>query len=76
MSLTSTLPAAARGDASARHYHAGFWLVAAAFVFLTAFGTTPSPLWPLYAVRAHLDARPSRPQPAAACAPALPSCWD
>jgi hypothetical protein len=47
MSLTSTLPATARGDASARHYHAGFWLVAAAFVFLAAFGTTPSPLWPL-----------------------------
>jgi MFS family permease len=56
MAQTSTLPATARGDASARHYHAGFWLVAAAFVFLTAFGTTPSPLWPLYAVRAHLDA--------------------
>jgi MFS family permease len=29
----------------------GFWLVAAAFVSLQAFGTVPTPLWPLYAVR-------------------------
>jgi predicted MFS family arabinose efflux permease len=55
MSQTSTLPTTAREKASARHHHAGFWRVAAAFAFLTAFGTTPTPLWPLYAVRAHLD---------------------
>jgi predicted MFS family arabinose efflux permease len=55
MSQTSAPPAPVRGKPSARHHHAGFWLVAAAFAFLTAFGTTPSPLWPLYAVRAHLD---------------------
>ena len=29
----------------------GFWLVAAAFVSLQAFGTVPTPMWPLYAVR-------------------------
>jgi MFS family permease len=29
----------------------GFWFVAAAFVSLQAFGTVPTPLWPLYAVR-------------------------
>jgi MFS family permease len=29
----------------------GFWLVTAAFVSLQAFGTVPTPLWPLYAVR-------------------------
>ncbi len=30
---------------------AGFWLVAAAFAVLMAFGTAPTPLWPLYAAR-------------------------
>ena len=29
----------------------GFWLVAAAFAVLMAFGTAPTPLWPLYAAR-------------------------
>jgi MFS family permease len=29
----------------------GFWLVTAAFVSLQAFGTVPTPLWPLYAAR-------------------------
>jgi MFS family permease len=29
----------------------GFWLVAAAFMSLQAFGTVPTPMWPLYAVR-------------------------
>jgi hypothetical protein len=33
----------------------GFWLVAAAFVSLQAFGTVPTPLWPLYAVRDRLS---------------------
>lgn len=28
----------------------GFWLVAGAFAGLTAFGTIPTPLWPLYAL--------------------------
>jgi MFS family permease len=32
-------------------YSVGFWLVATAFVSLQAFGTVPTPLWPLYAVR-------------------------
>jgi MFS family permease len=29
----------------------GFWFVAAAFAVLMAFGTAPTPLWPLYAAR-------------------------
>jgi len=33
----------------------GFWIVAAAFATLGAFGTVPTPLWPLYAVRDHLN---------------------
>jgi hypothetical protein len=32
-------------------HNVGFWLVAAAFVSLQAFGTVPTPLWPLYAIR-------------------------
>lgn len=34
----------------ARHL-TGFWLVTGAVVILQAFGTLPSPLWPLYAAR-------------------------
>jgi hypothetical protein len=30
---------------------AGFWIVAAAFTTLMAFGTAPTPLWPLYEAR-------------------------
>jgi predicted MFS family arabinose efflux permease len=32
---------------------AGLWVVAAAFTTLMAFGTVPTPLWPLYQVRDH-----------------------
>lgn len=32
-------------------HNIAFWLVAAAFVSLQAFGTVPTPLWPLYAAR-------------------------
>jgi hypothetical protein len=32
-------------------HNAAFWLVTAAFVSLQAFGTVPTPLWPLYAAR-------------------------
>ncbi|MGW7006533.1 MFS transporter [Streptomyces sp. NPDC054933] len=31
----------------------GFWFVAAAFMALMAFGTVPTPLWPLYQARDH-----------------------
>ncbi|MFB6723508.1 MFS transporter [Kribbella sp. NPDC056345] len=34
----------------------GFWFVAAAFVTLMAFGTVPTPLWPLYQARDHFGA--------------------
>jgi len=36
-------------------HRVGFWIVAAAFAVLQAFGTVPTPLWPLYAVRDHLS---------------------
>jgi MFS family permease len=32
-------------------HNTGFWLVTTAFVSLQAFGTVPTPLWPLYAIR-------------------------
>jgi predicted MFS family arabinose efflux permease len=32
-------------------HHLSFWLVAAAFASLQAFGTVPTPMWPLYAAR-------------------------
>jgi MFS family permease len=32
-------------------HNVAFWLVTAAFVSLQAFGTVPTPLWPLYAAR-------------------------
>ncbi|WP_344052141.1 MFS transporter, partial [Planotetraspora silvatica] len=34
----------------------GFWAVAAAFTSLMAFGTVPTPLWPLYQDRDHFGA--------------------
>ncbi|GAA4599661.1 MFS transporter [Planotetraspora phitsanulokensis] len=34
----------------------GFWAVAAAFTSLMAFGTVPTPLWPLYQARDHFGA--------------------
>lgn len=34
----------------------GFWVVAAAFAILMAFGTAPTPLWPLYQQRDGFDA--------------------
>jgi hypothetical protein len=40
-----------RSDRGLVPRHIGFWLVAAAFASLQAFGTVPTPLWPLYAAR-------------------------
>lgn len=37
-------------------YTVGFWFVAVAFAMLMAFGTVPTPLWPLYAARDHFGA--------------------
>ncbi|MER7246753.1 MFS transporter [Kribbella sp. NPDC000426] len=48
MTTLSTTP-------SARHL-TGFWFVAAAFLTLMAFGTVPTPLWPIYQVRDHFGA--------------------
>lgn len=35
---------------------AGFWFVAGAFLTLMAFGTVPTPLWPIYQQRDHFGA--------------------
>ena len=34
----------------------GFWFVAVSFLTLMAFGTVPTPLWPIYQVRDHFGA--------------------
>ena len=36
-----------------RRHIAGFWFVASAFFTLMAFGTVPTPLWPIYQTRDH-----------------------
>ena len=57
MTEQSTVAAAPPTSSSIRSGHGfvphtlGFWLVAAAFASLQAFGTIPTPMWPLYAVR-------------------------
>jgi predicted MFS family arabinose efflux permease len=48
----TTIPAT---PTSTRHL-TGFWFVAAAFLTLMAFGTVPTPLWPIYQVRDHFGA--------------------
>ncbi|MER7780433.1 MFS transporter [Streptomyces sp. NPDC096191] len=46
-----------RAAARRRASHAtGFWFVAVAFTVLMAFGTAPTPLWPLYEARDHFGA--------------------
>ncbi|MER5581717.1 MFS transporter [Streptomyces asoensis] len=46
-----------RAPARRRASHAtGFWFVAVAFTVLMAFGTAPTPLWPLYEARDHFGA--------------------
>ena len=57
MADPSTITAAPQRSSTIRSghgavpHHIGFWLVAAAFASLQAFGTVPTPMWPLYAVR-------------------------
>ena len=48
-------PVGAAAPARVR-YAAGFWFVAAAFLTLMAFGTVPTPLWPIYQQRDHFGA--------------------
>ena len=47
--------AVTRPATSSRHL-TGFWFVAVAFLTLMAFGTVPTPLWPIYQVRDHFGA--------------------
>jgi MFS family permease len=46
-------PVATEVRASRASHASGFWFVATAFTALMAFGTVPTPLWPLYQVRDH-----------------------
>jgi predicted MFS family arabinose efflux permease len=39
-----------------RRHMTGFWFVASAFLTLMAFGTAPTPLWPIYQTRDHFGA--------------------
>ncbi|MGK5558476.1 MFS transporter [Actinomadura kijaniata] len=39
-----------------RRHAWGFWVVAVAFATLMAFGTLPTPLWPMFAARDHFGA--------------------
>jgi predicted MFS family arabinose efflux permease len=39
-----------------RRHLTGFWFVASAFFTLMAFGTVPTPLWPIYQTRDHFGA--------------------
>lgn len=52
---TATRASGAAVATRGRHL-AGFWFVAAAFLTLMAFGTVPTPLWPIYQVRDHFGA--------------------
>ncbi|MGV9572792.1 CbtA family protein [Streptomyces nigra] len=49
------MPPRAPGRRRASHA-TGFWFVAVAFTVLMAFGTAPTPLWPLYEARDHFGA--------------------
>ncbi|MGA5799230.1 MFS transporter [Streptomyces cellulosae] len=49
------LPPRAPARRRASHEN-GFWIVAVAFTVLMAFGTAPTPLWPLYEARDHFGA--------------------
>jgi MFS family permease len=49
-------PVATEVRASRASHASGFWFVATAFTALMAFGTVPTPLWPLYQVRDHFGA--------------------
>lgn len=49
--MTTTAPR----TTSSRHL-TGFWFVAFAFLTLMAFGTAPTPLWPIYQQRDHFGA--------------------
>jgi predicted MFS family arabinose efflux permease len=50
----SSIAQSATAASGLRVRHAtGFWFVATAFLTLMAFGTVPTPLWPIYQVRDH-----------------------
>jgi predicted MFS family arabinose efflux permease len=50
---TTSLGHHAAGRRAVLSPSAGLWVVTAAFTTLMAFGTVPTPLWPLYQVRDH-----------------------
>lgn len=50
---TATATAVRRRVPATASHGTGFWFAAVAFAVLMAFGTAPTPLWPLYAARDH-----------------------
>jgi hypothetical protein len=52
----STIDSHAAQTSPERGLHAGFWIVAYAFLIVMSFSTLPSPLYGLYRVRDHLSA--------------------
>lgn len=63
--MTSTATPGTTGPLHARHaagglprasHATGFWFAASAYTVLMAFGTVPTPLWPLYQVHDHFGA--------------------
>ncbi|WP_026416200.1 MFS transporter [Actinomadura oligospora] len=51
MPVVSLVRKAPREDVGAGAYLRAFWVTAAAFAVVMAFGTAPTPLWPLFAAR-------------------------
>jgi MFS family permease len=52
----STAQTTSRSTVTASRHITGFWFVAVAFLTLMAFGTLPTPLWPIYQARDHFGA--------------------
>ena len=51
----TTVDARAASTNQERGLHAGFWIVAYAFLIVMSFSTLPSPLYGLYRIRDHLS---------------------
>lgn len=51
--MTASLTTSSTASTHRSRHAGGFWFVAAAFLSLMAFGTAPTPLWPLYQARDH-----------------------
>jgi predicted MFS family arabinose efflux permease len=54
--MSTAAPSATAAPGLQVRHATGFWFVATAFLTLMAFGTVPTPLWPIYQVRDHFGA--------------------